>query len=81
VSVCLSLSVCLSVSQIHGEDKEFIALCDDGRVVMKKAALEIETQSLFLTKSLLTRYAGGGGGGIDLRCDLIDVEIYVMSHW
>jgi hypothetical protein len=48
---------------------------------MKKAALEIETQSLFLTKSLLTRYAGGGGGGIDLRCDLIDVEIYVMSHW
>jgi hypothetical protein len=48
---------------------------------MKKAALEIETQSLVITKSLLTRYGGGGGGGVDLRCDLIDVEIYVMSHW
>lgn len=48
---------------------------------MKKAALEIETQDLDLSKSLLTRFAGGGGGGVDLRCDLIDVEIYVLSQW
>jgi hypothetical protein len=48
---------------------------------LKNPALENESQNIELTKSLLTRAAGGGGGGIDLRCDLIDVEIYVMAHW
>jgi hypothetical protein len=56
-------------------DEEFIGICDDGRVVMKMPTLEID-ETIELTKPLLHR-----APGLSLRQDLVDVGIYLMSHW
>mmetsp|Transcript_11886 Transcript_11886/g.17969 ORF Transcript_11886/g.17969 Transcript_11886/m.17969 type:complete len:485 (-) Transcript_11886:169-1623(-) len=65
--------------KVEQEDQEYIVMCDDGRVVVKTPALELEEGYMPLSKRMLTRYASTGG--VSLRADLNDVGIYVMSHW
>ena len=56
-------------------DEEFIGICDDGRVMMKTPALEID-EAIELSKPLLHH-----APTFSLRQDLIDLGIYLMSHW
>lgn len=51
-------------------------VCEDGRVVMKTPALEIE-ESLKVLKPLLHRCSSS----LTLRNDLQDMGVYVMSKW
>lgn len=61
--------------RVEEEDQEFIAVCEDGRVVMKLPVTDAE-EALDMSKSLLHRC-----GALSLRSDLLDMGIYVMSHW
>lgn len=57
-------------------DKEYIGLCDDGRLVMKTSVMENEDESMKIGKNLL-----GKCTGLTIHSDLIDLGIYVMSYW
>jgi NDP-sugar pyrophosphorylase family protein len=54
---------------------EYIGLSDEGRVLMTVAAVEIE-EMLTLSKHLFHRSTS-----FNLRKDLLDLGIYLMSHW
>jgi hypothetical protein len=56
-------------------DEEFVGICDDGRVLLKMPTLEVD-ETIALTKPLLHH-----AHTLSLRQDLVDVGIYVMSHW
>eukprot|EP00981_Chlorochromonas_danica_P005946 scaffold1243_cov173-Ochromonas_danica.AAC.7 len=56
---------------------EYIALCDDGRVLMKTSALELDG-SVILSKALLHR---SSSSTLRLRKDLLDMGVYLLSHW
>lgn len=56
-------------------DQEYLGICDNGRVLMKTPALEIDG-GITLSKALLHR-----AGRFRLRNDLSDIGIYLMSHW
>jgi hypothetical protein len=56
-------------------DQEFVALSDNGRVAMKTPVLEID-EALTISKALIHRT-----DSFSLRTDLVDIGIYVMSHW
>ena len=60
---------------IQEEDQEYIAICDDNRVIMKTPALELDGELSF-SKQLLHKCSS-----FSIRNDLIDVGVYVMSHW
>ena len=62
-------------SIIQDEDQEFIGLTPDCRVVVKTPGLELD-ESFDLSKPLLQ-----ASSNMFLRNDVIDVGIYVMSHW
>lgn len=61
--------------RVDEEDQEFIAVCEDGRVVMKLPVTDAE-EAVELNKALLHRT-----GKLSLRSDLLDMGIYVLSHW
>ncbi len=56
-------------------DMEYIGLSDEGRVLMNVPALEVE-EVLHLSKHLFHR-----SPSFNLRRDLLDLGIYLMSHW
>lgn len=56
-------------------DMEYIGLSDEGRVLMNVPALEIE-EMVTLSKHLFHRSTS-----FNLRRDLLDLGIYLMSHW
>jgi hypothetical protein len=51
-------------------------VCEDGRVVMKTPALEID-EALQILKPLLHRCTSS----LTVRNDLLDLGVYLMSHW
>ena len=59
-------------------DEEYIGTCEDGRLVFKQTAMEIEygDRKLEVSKPLLQRCTA-----FNVRNDLLDMELYVMSHW
>ena len=61
--------------RVEEEDQEYIAVCEDGRVVMKLPVTDAE-EAVEMSKSLLARC-----GALSLRSDLLDMGIYVMSKW
>eukprot|EP01038_Epipyxis_sp_PR26KG_P017546 gene17546-24348_t len=60
---------------IEQVDQEYIAITNDGRIVMKTPTLEID-EFVTLSKGLLHRCSN-----LNLRNDIIDLGIYVMSFW
>jgi hypothetical protein len=70
-------------TKIDEEDQEYIGVCDDGRVMVKIPALEIDDEShLNFSKALVHKSCGNGSGGkLRFRCDLIDTGVYCMSFW
>lgn len=56
-------------------DQEYVALSDEGRVLMKIPTLEID-EMINLSKHLLQKTSS-----FNLRNDLFDMGIYLMSHW
>lgn len=56
-------------------DEEFIGICNDGRILLKMPALEVD-ETIELVKPLLHN-----AHTLSLRQDLVDLGIYVMSHW
>lgn len=76
------LTMMLTVSPVEVKkdevDQEFIGIyTNNGRVVMKTPTLEID-EDLSISKSLLHKEAGNN---LQMRKDLLDVGVYVMSHW
>jgi hypothetical protein len=69
--------------KIDEEDQEYIGICEDGRVMIKIPALEIDDEShLTFSKPLIHKSCGSGSGGkLRFRCDLIDAGVYCMSFW
>ncbi len=61
---------------IDEEDQEYIGTDEDGRVMFKVSALELEG-SVSLNKPLLHRCSGQ----FTLRNNASDAGVYVMSHW
>mmetsp|Transcript_27875 Transcript_27875/g.28142 ORF Transcript_27875/g.28142 Transcript_27875/m.28142 type:complete len:501 (+) Transcript_27875:156-1658(+) len=59
---------------IDQEDQEFVGLWQE-RVVMKLPAAEA-SENLIISKPLLNRCSG-----MNMRTDLLDIGIYVVSHW
>jgi hypothetical protein len=55
--------------------QEFVGITEEGRVVFKKPVLEID-EVVELTKPLLHRTPT-----LSMRSNLMDIGIYVMSHW
>jgi hypothetical protein len=78
-----SASSILKPTKIDEEDQEYIGICDDGRVMVKIPALEIDDEShLTFSKALIHKSCGNGSGGkLRFRCDLIDTGVYCMSFW
>lgn len=64
------------VAVIDEEDKEFIGLDSDGRIIVKTAVLDLDDDHMTLSKAHLLKT-----NGMLLRNNLIDVGIYVMSKW
>jgi hypothetical protein len=60
---------------IDDEDREYVGTDEDGRMLLKLAALEIDG-SIDITKGLLNR-----SRRLVLRNNMADVGVYVMSHW
>lgn len=60
---------------IDEEDQEYIGVCDDNRIVMKLPALELD-ENITISKPLLRHCSG-----LTIRNDLIDIGIYIFSHW
>jgi NDP-sugar pyrophosphorylase family protein len=56
-------------------DQEYVALSDEGRVLLKVPTLEID-EMINLSKYLLNKTSS-----FNLRNDLFDMGIYLMSHW
>ena len=63
------------VASIDDEDREFVGLCEDGRLVVKTPGFEVE-DSFRLSKHLLHRCTA-----LELRRDLLDVGCCVLSRW
>ena len=61
--------------KIDEEDQEYIGICDKGRVVMKSPGLELDGKYT-ISKPLLNKFKS-----MTIRNDIIDVGVYVMSHW
>eukprot|EP01034_Spumella_vulgaris_P028055 gene28055-34852_t len=55
--------------------QEFVGITEEGRVVFKKPALEMD-ETVDLAKPLLHRTPT-----LSMRSNLLDIGIYVMSHW
>jgi hypothetical protein len=67
--------------RVEKEDQEIIGLCEDGRIVYKQSAMELEYISenkIEVAKQVLHKC---GPSGLTMRNDLLDVEIYVCSRW
>ena len=62
--------------RLDEEDQEYIGMCDDGRVVVKIPALEVE-EGVSIPKPLLHRCSSS----LTMRNDLADMGAYVMSRW
>lgn len=60
---------------IDDEDQEYVGTDEDGRLLMKLAALEIDG-CIDITKGLLNR-----SRRLVLRNNMADVGVYVMAHW
>jgi len=56
-------------------DQEYVGITDEGRVVFKAPALEID-ESVSLSKPLLHK-----APTMSMRGNLSDLGVYVMSHW
>lgn len=56
-------------------DQEYIAISDNGRVLLKTPTLELD-EGIELSKALLHKT-----DSLSLRNDLQDMGIYIMSHW
>jgi hypothetical protein len=71
------LTMVLALADVKKDevDEEFVGICDDGRVLLKMPTLEVD-ETIALTKPLLHH-----AHTLSLRQDLVDVGIYVMSHW
>jgi hypothetical protein len=67
--------ITLKSGKIDDEDQEFVGLCEDGRLVIKTPAYEIE-DAFKLNKSLLHKCAT-----LTLRKDLLDMGCYILSRW
>ena len=67
---------CIKKLRIDEEDQEYIGICGDGRVVVKKPALEVD-EGFTLLKPLINRCSSP----VTLRNDLLDMGVYMMSHW
>lgn len=72
----LLLSVKDKKEALDPVDQEYILISDSGRVVMKTAALELDDY-ITISKGLLHKSADY----LHLRTDLLDLGLYVMSHW
>lgn len=57
-------------------DKEYVAIGEDGRVYMKTPLLDLEDEELEIPKPLLNRV-----GSFSMRNDLMDMGVYLLSHW
>lgn len=63
--------------KIDEEDQEYIGVCtNDGRLVLKSAVVEVE-KNIVLDKRILNKCQDS----LLIRNDLLDVGIYVFSHW
>jgi hypothetical protein len=61
--------------KIDEEDQEYIGICEKGRVVMKSPGLELDGKYT-ISKPLLHKCKA-----LTIRNDILDVGVYVMSHW
>lgn len=73
---CTIMFTCAAADAKRDEvDQEYVAISNDGRVNMKIPLLEIE-EEIEIPKALLHKVAS-----FNLRDDLIDLGVYVFSHW
>ncbi len=63
--------------QIEEDDQEIIGIGKNGRVLLKESVLDLES-GLTLQKSLVFR---GSHHRLRIRSDLLDLGVYVFSHW
>lgn len=68
-------------TKIEEEDQEYIGICEDGRVMIKIPALEIDDESHLTFSKALIQKSCGSGGKLRFRSDLIDTGVYCMSFW
>ena len=74
-------SAAVKPTKIEEEDQEYIGICEDGRVMIKTPALEIDDESHLTFSKPLIQKSCGSGGKLRFRCDLIDTGVYCMSFW
>jgi GTP:adenosylcobinamide-phosphate guanylyltransferase len=66
-------------------DQEYIGITSEGRIIFKKPTLELD-EGITISKALIHRIprassSSGSTSSFSLRNDLMDVGIYLFSHW
>jgi ADP-glucose pyrophosphorylase len=69
-------------------DQEYIGITNEGRIIFKKPTLELD-EGITISKALINRIphssssssSGSSSAPFSLRNDLMDVGIYLFSHW